>query len=206
MSFPSRLEAERLLEKVIEIRNATLHPFTDKMEITFRAHSRTVAKIAEILAKKTTYLNIDKAYVCGLLHDCGRMLDEWNEHVFHGLVGYQYMMSLGYDDVAKICLTHNFYSENFQDEDYLQFAEFIPECRNIMKNFHNDEYDKLIALSDMLNDMGKPCSIEYRLQSVSTRHKTEPEQLERLKNDLYNLKSFFDEKCHNDVYKILAIK
>lgn len=84
------------------------------------------------------------------------MLDEWNEHVFHGLVGYQYMMSLGYDDVAKICLTHNFYSENFQDEDYLQFAEFIPECRNIMKNFHNDEYDKLIALSDMLNDMGKP--------------------------------------------------
>ena len=59
-----------------------------------------------------------------------------------------------------------------------------------MKNFHNDEYDKLIALSDMLNDMGKTCSIEYRLQSVSTRHKTEPELIERLINAIMTFIKF----------------
>lgn len=205
MSYPTREEAEKLLEKVIEIRNATLHPFTDKMEITFRAHSRSVAKIAEVLAKKTAYLNPDKAYVCGLLHDCGRLLDEWNEHVFHGLVGYEYMRSLRYDEVARVCLTHNFYSEEFADEDYLQFLEFVPQCRQVLKNITRDDYDDLISVSDMLNDMGKICSFEYRLESVAKRHKTTPEQREHLKKDLYKLKARLDTLCKKDIYQILGI-
>ncbi len=206
MSCPSKKEAENILNKIIDVRNATQYPFSEKAEIAFRAHSRDVGMVAEIFAKKTKYLNHEKAYVLGLLHDCGYILDEKKEHIFHGVVGYHYMMSLGYDEVAKVCLTHSFYTENFRDEDYPHLQDFIPECRKIMENFSFDDYDKLISLCNMMNNAGKICSIDSRIQSVSAEYQIPLKQLNNIKKDLYEIKSFFDEKCQNDIYNFLAIK
>lgn len=47
-----------------------------------------------------------KAYVLGLLHDVGRKFGRCQlKHVY---AGWQYMLQLGYDEVARICLTHSF--------------------------------------------------------------------------------------------------
>ncbi len=205
MTCPTPAEAEELFERVVYIRNSTQYPFTGDMETSFRAHSRLSAKIGEVIAKKTKYLEWRKAYVMGLLHDCGRIIDEWNEHIFHGIVGYKYMQSLGYDEIAQVCLTHSFYTPDFKDEDYPHYKDYLSESREIMKNFEYNDYDKLIAMVDMLNDRGRICSFEERLADIAKRYRTTPESQEHIKAQLYDLKTFFDEKCQNDIYKILRI-
>ena len=205
MSFPTIVEAEQIFEKVIEVRNATQHPFVGNMEPSFRAHCRLVAKIAEALAKKTKTLEWRKAYAMGLLHDCGRMIDEWNENIFHGIVGYRYMKSLGYDEIAQVCMTHSFYTPDFKDEDYIHFKDYLAESRDIMKDFTYNDYDKLIAMIDMLNNKGRICSFEDRLADIAKRYNTTPEAQAHILQQLYDLKSYFDEKCQRDIYEILSI-
>ena len=51
-------------------------------------------------------MNPDAAYVMGLLHDIGRR--EGIMDMRHIYAGYLFMSSLGYDDSARICLTHCF--------------------------------------------------------------------------------------------------
>ena len=51
-------------------------------------------------------MDAEKAYVLGLLHDIGRKFGV--RHLGHVSDGYRFMMSLGYDEAAKICLTHSF--------------------------------------------------------------------------------------------------
>lgn len=50
-------------------------------------------------------MDVEKAYILGLLHDIGRKFGV--RHLGHVYDGYVYMKSLGYDEVAKICLTHS---------------------------------------------------------------------------------------------------
>ena len=92
--YPDRLEAERLLK---EAEKCNPGPWGN--------HSRTVAHCAEKIASSCG-LDCEKAYVLGLLHDIGRKFGV--RHLGHVSDGYTYMMSLGYDEVAKICLTHSF--------------------------------------------------------------------------------------------------
>ena len=112
MPLPSRQEAEAFLEYVITSRNNSPCPFLPQWEKEFRAHSRTVAEIASTIAAKTAYLNTERAYLSGFLHDCGRIKDEKSENVFHGWTGYeahqdllrckQIISQLDYDDYDKL--------------------------------------------------------------------------------------------------------
>lgn len=69
-------------------------------------HSLTAAHCAEKIAVACGDMNAEKAYVLGLLHDIGRKFGV--RHLGHVSDGYRFMMSLGYDEAAKICLTHSF--------------------------------------------------------------------------------------------------
>ena len=69
-------------------------------------HSLTAAHCAEKIAAACGGMDAEKAYVLGLLHDIGRKFGV--RHLGHVYDGYVYMKSLGYDEVAKICLTHSF--------------------------------------------------------------------------------------------------
>ncbi len=68
-------------------------------------HSISVAIVAERLAKALN-LNIEKAYVCGLLYDIGRI--KKGIGVKHIIDGYHYMLELGEEEIARYCLTHTF--------------------------------------------------------------------------------------------------
>ena len=67
---------------------------------------RPAARCAEKIAARCPGLDPDKAYVLGLLHDIGRWYGDG--HLCHVYYGWKYMTELGYDDVARICLTHSF--------------------------------------------------------------------------------------------------
>lgn len=67
-------------------------------------HCLTAAHCAEKIASACGDMDVEKAYILGLLHDIGRKFGV--RHLGHVYDGYVYMKSLGYDEAAKICLTH----------------------------------------------------------------------------------------------------
>ncbi len=72
-------------------------------------HSRVAAHCAEKIAEACK-IDSEKAYILGLLHDIGRKFGV--RHLGHVSDGYLYMMSLGYDEVAQVCLTHSFNNQS----------------------------------------------------------------------------------------------
>ena len=136
--YPLREEAERLLK---EAESCNPGPWGN--------HSRTAAHCAESIAAKSG-MNPEKAYVLGLLHDIGRKFGK--RHLGHVSDGYSYMMTLGYDDVARICLTHSFnekdiskYVGNFDTTE--EETALIVEG---LKAIELDDYDRLIQLCDSI--------------------------------------------------------
>lgn len=69
-------------------------------------HSFMVGIAARILSSHLPDLDPDAAYIIGCLHDIGRRDREAGMR--HVLVGYHYLLELGYPDAAQICVTHAF--------------------------------------------------------------------------------------------------
>ena len=76
------------------------------------AHSRTVARAAEVIARACG-LDADIAYALGLLHDIGRY--EGARDLHHIMAGYALLMEKGYSAAARICLTHSFPCQDFHE-------------------------------------------------------------------------------------------
>ncbi len=110
--LPTRSEAERLLE---EAEKCNPGPWGN--------HSRVAAHCAGKIAMACEGLDPEKAYILGLLHDIGRKFGV--RHLGHVSDGYSYMMSLGYDEAARICLTHSF--NNKRIDEYIGRADTSEE-------------------------------------------------------------------------------
>ena len=104
-------------------------------------HSHNVANAAELIAKSCG-MDSEKAYVCGLLHDIGRRTGI--AAVRHIIDGYDYAISQGWSDVARVCLTHSFPVKDIDAD--------------IGKK--DTTYDKLIILCDALADVNGFCVLE----------------------------------------------
>ena len=203
--MPARAEAQKLFEEVVFLRNNSKTPFTKDQEQTFRQHCTAVASIAEKIASALPGINEDRAYILGLLHDCGRIKDEKTEHAFHGYIGYHHMLEKGYPTLARISITHNFYQKDFDTTTYPQNKEQVIFCKKYIQTIDYNDYDRLIQLSDILNDMGKLCTIEYRFSSIAHRYNIPVDRIETHIRSLNELKQSFDNKIGIDVYKFLGI-
>lgn len=163
-------------------------------------HSRVAAHCAEKIAQECGDLDSDKAYILGLLHDIGRKFGV--RHLGHVSDGYSYMMSLGYDEVAKICLTHSF--NNQTTDVYVgRFDTTAEELRLIQDTLEKvviDEYDKLIQLCDSIAGSEGVLDIEERMNDVKQRYGSYPQ--EKWDNNL-RLKTHFEEKAGKDIYTIV---
>lgn len=163
--LPTREEAERLLR---EAESCNPGPWGD--------HSRTAAHCAEKIAEACGDMNSEKAYVFGLLHDIGRKFGV--RHLGHVSDGYSYMMSLGYDEVAQICLTHSFRNKSLAD--YIgRFDTTEEEMRLITENLEKvelDEYDCLIQLCDALAGSEGVMDMEDRMNDVKRRYGNYPQK------------------------------
>ena len=196
-------QAEIEFENIINLRNSSPSPFTEEQEKTFRAHCLAVASFAEKVAANISGMDAEKAYVLGLLHDCGRIKDEKAENVFHGLVGYKYMIQKQQPEIARISLTHSFYEKDFNLETYPQNKDDLLFCKDLLKNLEYNDYDLLIQLSDMTNDVGRNCTIEYRFDSISKRYKVPFEKLQPIIDKMNQIKHYFDKKANNNIYKFI---
>ena len=187
--IPTREEAEEILREA-EKCNPGL----------WGNHSRVAAHCAEKIARACRDMDADKAYVLGLLHDIGRKFG--GRHMGHVSDGYSYMMSLGYDEVAQICLTHSF--NNQTTEGYIGKIDTTDEELQLVKeNLQRvvmDDYDRLIQLCDSLAGAEGVLDIEERMGDVKRRYGSYP-QLIWDKN--LALKAYFEEKMGQDIYTVV---
>lgn len=186
--IPTRAEAERLLK---EAESCNPGQWGD--------HSRVAAHCAEKIAAACEGMDAEKAYVLGLLHDIGRKFGVG--HMKHISDGYTYMLSLGYDEVAKICLTHSFSIQNIHD--YIGRFDIeddkVRELEQALAAAEYDDYDKLIQLCDSLAGSEGVLDIEERMNDVKRRYGSYPQE----KWDAnIRLKAYFEEKAGRDIYEV----
>ena len=163
-------------------------------------HSRVAAHCAEKIAQECDGLHPDKAYILGLLHDIGRKFGV--RHLGHVSDGYSYMMSLGYDEAAKICLTHSFHTGTL--DGYIGKFDTAPEelkvIQDALDTVDMDEYDKLIQLCDSIAGSEGVLDIEERMGDVKKRYGSYPK--EKWDSNL-KLKKYFEEKLGQDLYAVV---
>lgn len=189
--LPTREEAERLLQ---EAENCNPGPWGN--------HSRVAAHCAEKIASACDDMDKNKAYILGLLHDIGRKFGV--RHLGHVLDGYSYMMDLGYDEVAKVCLTHSFNNQTVDQyigkfdvsEEELELIQFK------LKEVEMDDYDRLIQLCDALAGAEGVLNIEERMLDVKNRYGFYPQ--EKWDSNI-KLKQYFENKTGKDIYECCRI-
>ena len=145
-------------------------------------------------------MDAEKAYVLGLLHDIGRKFGV--SHMKHISDGYTYMLSLGYDEVAKICLTHSFSIQNIHD--YIGRFDIeddkVRELEQALAAAEYDDYDRLIQLCDSLAGSEGVLDIEERMNDVKRRYGSYPQE----KWDAnIRMKAYFEEKAGRDIYEVV---
>lgn len=185
--LPTREEAEKLL---IQAGNCNPGPWIK--------HSRCTAHCAEKIAQDCAGMDENKAYILGLLHDIGRKFG--TGHLRHVYDGYTYMLLLGYDEVARICLTHSFH--NMKVDEYIGKFDTTEEETQIicdsLKDMEPDEYDKLIQLCDCLAGADGVLDIEERMADVKMRYGFYPEA--KWRSNLA-LKEYFENKIGKNIYE-----
>lgn len=163
-------------------------------------HSRVTAQCAERIARECEGMDSQKAYVLGLLHDIGRKFGV--KHLGHVYDGYQYMLKLGFDEVAKICLTHSFSVQNIHD--YIGRFDIedneIEELKEALASVEYDDYDRLIQLCDSIAGAEGVMNIEDRMSDVKNRYGRYPK--EKWDKNI-ELKEYFSGKTGKDLYEIV---
>ena len=187
--LPTREQAEELLREA-EVCNPG--PWGN--------HSRVTAHCAEKIAVECGELDGDKAYILGLLHDIGRKFGV--KHLGHVVDGYTYMLSLGYDEVAQICLTHSFNNQSVSE--YIGKFDTTPEELRMLQEalaaVQMDDYDRLIQLCDSLAGAEGVLDIEERMGDVKRRYGMYPEAKW---NSNLAIKQYFEDKMGKDVYTVV---
>lgn len=119
--------------------------------------------------------------------------------------GYDYMMEAGYEDIARICLTHSFHIKDI--ETYVGNRDVAPEqfqkMGKLLQEINYDDYDRLIQFCDCLALNEGPVLIEKRLIDVAFRYGIDAFTVEKWKK-IFGLKKYFEEKAGDNIYKIVT--
>ncbi len=175
------------------------------IQMEYIYHTTGVAESAYKIAQKCN-LDPEKAYVAGLLHDYGKIQNEKETGLSHFIVGYKKMKELGFDFIAKICLTHSFPVKDFSFCDYSSYRkEDLIEAKNILSIIDYDDYDKLIQLCDIFFEGMTKVTYQERIECIKRRYNLTDMQVKVLKTGAEKNKAYFDKLCSCDIYKILKI-
>lgn len=165
-------------------------------------HSYYVAEAAERIAERCEHLDSEKAFICGLLHDIGRRTGI--AAMRHIIDGYDYAVSRGWEEVARVCLTHSFPIKDIEMD--IGKKDITKEQYNFINNYLNsleyDDYDKLIILCDSLASADGFCILEKRFIDTTRRYGIYPFSVDRW-NRVYEYKDYFENIIGESVYSLL---
>lgn len=165
-------------------------------------HSMSVAQNAGLIARRAKNMDHDKAYVMGLMHDIGRRVG--NKGILHIFDGYDYMMSIGQEEAARICLTHSFPIKDVNTfygkyDCSLEQKSFLHQY---LERLEYNDYDILIQLCDAISLPDGACIMEKRFVDVALRHGLPDFTLDKWRAFL-KAKRYFDELCSCNIYSFL---
>jgi len=168
----------------------------------WKQHSEYVAGAAKMIAGECEGLDPEKAYVLGLLHDIGRRFGV--SHLAHVYDGYHYLKELGYDDAARIALTHSFHFGRL--EDYIGNFDISEEKQRELASLLADisfhDYDYLIQLCDSIAKADGIVTLEERMTDVKDRYGCYPQ--EKWDRNM-ELKQYFENKMRKDLYQVVNV-
>lgn len=169
------------------------------------AHYQNVAYVASKIAEHCG-LNSQKAYTLGLLHDFGEYIEKTVPDTFHGTAGYDEMISKGFDEVARTCLSHSFFDANFTSADFLSYnAEQISRAAKLLKQQNFDDYDRLIHLADLMAPRQSIDTIENRIAVITQKYHLTSDDAQNKLIRANQLKNYFDTKCGCDIYDFFGL-
>lgn len=112
-------------------------------------------------------LDADLAVALGYVHDIGRKISHEN----HTIAGFEYMIEEGYEEEARICLTHSFIDNNIY-----YTAGGVPEPKdrydymnNYLMNTKVNLYDNIIQMCDLFCLETGFTTVEKRMLDISRR-------------------------------------
>ncbi len=163
-------------------------------------HCEFVAGAAQKIAQECAELDPEKAYVFGLLHDIGRRFGVIQlAHIYNG---YHYLLELGYEDAAKIALTHSFGHRKI--EDYLGKFDISKEKQGelvfLLEKTQFDDYDYLIQLCDAIAKADGIVTLEERMEDVKSRYGYYPQEMW---DRNVELKQYFEDKMQKNLYEVV---
>jgi len=166
-------------------------------------HSRHVALAARLIAERHPMLDAAVAEVVGLLHDIGRR--EGITGMRHVLDGYNFLAALGFEDAARVCLTHSFAVKRLEaifgvwdcTPDELRFIEATLACVEF------DDYDRLILLCDSLAMAEGFVLMEKRMLDVALRYGGVNEHTIDKWRETFRIKASFEAVIGCSVYALL---
>lgn len=191
LTVPSPERARELLAEA-----ATLNPGP------WVSHSRNAAAAAQLIAVQISGADSDVAFSMGLLHDIGRR--EGRTFLRHTLDGYRYLMGLGFDDAARICITHSFPMRSIDDSSTkrdLSRGE-IDFIASFLTGTQYTVYDKLIQLCDGLSTTSGFCLLQVRMVDVGLRHGVNDQTAANWK-ERFRVKDEIEGAIGGSVYELL---
>lgn len=192
MRIPTPAEAEAMLAEA-----ARLNPGP------WAQHSRHVAEAARAIAGHLPGLDPEAAWVVGLLHDIGRRAGVTGMR--HVLDGYRYLSGLGYEDAARISMTHSFACRHI--EEIFGVRDFSPdeldEIEAYLAAVELDDYDRLIQLCDALAMAEGYVLMEKRMIDVALRYGGVTEQVLEKWREKFRIKADFESRMGRSIYALL---
>lgn len=166
-------------------------------------HSINTGIAARNIAEKIPGMDSEKAHVVGTLHDIGRRVKfgfvDIPTHVYEG---YKYCMEKGWDEAARICMTHSYLL--MKDEfDYEPENDYEKEIKKyILEVGEADDYDKLIQLCDSLAVDYGFVILEKRFVDVTRRYGIMEGYIKGWEV-AFGIKEYFEEKMGCSIYDVL---
>ncbi|WP_029233192.1 HD domain-containing protein [Butyrivibrio sp. VCB2006] len=165
-------------------------------------HSINTGVAARNIAEKVPGMDPEKAYIVGLMHDIGRRCKfgfvDIPTHVYEG---YKYCMEKGWDEAARICMTHSYLL--MQDEvDYEPETENEKAIKEYIMKCEVDDYDKLIQLCDSLAVDYGFVILEKRFVDVTRRYGIMEGYIKGWEV-AFSIKEYFEEKMGCSIYDVL---
>lgn len=163
-------------------------------------HSLNVARAARNIAAKVPGMDPDKAYIVGMLHDIGRRVGIVNipTHVYEG---YRYAMEKGWEEVARICMTHSY--PLMQDEfGYEPQTEAETAIKDYILHCEADDYDRLIQICDAVATDYGFVILEKRFVDVTRRYGIMESYIQGWEVTFCNKESF-EERMGCSIYDVL---
>jgi HD domain len=190
MFVPTRAVAEALLEEASHMNPG---PWV--------SHVRHVADAAQRIAQAAG-MDAERAFVLGLTHDIGRR--EGVNNLRHLTDGYRFMRGLGYEDAARVCITHAYPIND--TEMYIGKWDLSGEDAELLRDVlarttFNDE-DRLIQLCDALALPDGFCLLEKRFVDIGIRYGT-PEFVQRKWRATLDIKDDFEVRIGISIYTLL---